>query len=112
ARAHQQIIALLGPGLAVSEYHDKVDDIMKAALADLGLLKKPKDYRTYFPHAISHGLGVDVHDALGQPKEFQENMVITVEPGIYIPEEGIGVRIEDDTLITKDGAENLSSSLA
>ncbi|HRQ86910.1 MAG TPA: Xaa-Pro aminopeptidase, partial [Candidatus Saccharibacteria bacterium] len=111
ARAHQQIIALLGPGLAVAEYHDKVDNIMKAALADLGLLKKPKDYRTYFPHAISHGLGVDVHDALGQPTEFQENMVLTVEPGIYIPEEGIGVRIEDDILITKDGVENLSSSL-
>lgn len=111
AKAHQQIIALLAPGLSVEEYHDKVDGIMKASLSNLGLLKNPKDYRKYFPHAISHGLGVDVHDALGHPTEIKEGMVLTVEPGIYIPEEGIGVRIEDDILITKDGTENLSSSL-
>ena len=110
--AHHKIIDLLEPGLSVEEYHEKVDDIMKTALVELGLLKKPKDYRTYFPHAISHGLGVDVHDALGGPTNFKEGMVLTVEPGIYIPEEGLGVRIEDDILITKTGTENLSSSLA
>lgn len=110
--AHRQIIALLKPGLSVVEYHEKVDAIMKEKLQDLGLLNKPDDYRKYFPHAISHGLGIDVHDSLGQPTAFQEGMVLTVEPGIYIPEEKIGVRIEDDILITKDGHENLSAALA
>lgn len=109
--AHQEIISLLKPGLPVLEYHQKVDEIMKQKLTELGLLKKPEDYRKYFPHAISHGLGIDVHDALGRPTEFKEGMVLTVEPGIYIPEEGIGVRIEDDILITKDGHENLSAAL-
>lgn len=85
---------------------------MKGKLKDLGLLKKPEDYRRYFPHAVSHGLGIDVHDSLGRPTEFQTGMILTVEPGIYIPEEGIGVRIEDNILITKTGHENLSAGLS
>jgi Xaa-Pro aminopeptidase len=109
--AHKEIISLLKPGLSVVEYQEKVDEIMKQKLTDLGLLKKPQDYRKYFPHAISHGLGIDVHDALGRPEKFEEGMVLTVEPGIYIPEEGIGVRIEDDILITRSGHENLSAAL-
>lgn len=109
--AHKEIISLLKPGLRVAEYHEKVDKIMKEKLTELGSLEKPSDYRKYFPHAISHGLGIDVHDALGQPTEFLEGMVLTVEPGIYIPEAGIGVRIEDDILITKNGHENLSAAL-
>jgi len=109
--AHREIIALLKPGLSIEVYAEKVDEIMKSALSELGLLKSPTDYRKYFPHAISHGLGIDVHDSLGRPSEFLEGMVMTVEPGIYIPEEGIGVRIEDDILITRDGHENLSAAL-
>ena len=57
------------------------------------------------------GLGIDVHESLGGPDVFKAGMVLTVEPGIYIPEEGIGVRIEDDILITKTGHENLSAAL-
>lgn len=110
-RAHHQIIALLGPGVNVKQYSDDVDVIMHAALDRLGLLKQESDYRKYFPHAISHGLGIDVHDSLGAPTEFKPGMVLTVEPGIYIPEEGIGVRIEDDILITETGHENLSEQL-
>ena len=110
--AHLKIIDLLKPGLSVQEYHEEVDVIMKAALSSLGLLKIDKDYRRYFPHAVSHGLGIDVHDSLGGPDVFKAGMVLTVEPGIYIPEEGIGVRIEDDILITEIGHENLSKSLS
>lgn len=111
-KAHHAIIALLGPGKSVKEYHEKVDQIMKSALDSLGLLNTPEDYRKYFPHAVSHGLGIDVHDSLGAPTHFKPGMVLTVEPGIYIPEEGIGVRIEDDILITEDGVENLSGALS
>ncbi len=109
--AHHKIIALLKPDLRIEEYSKSVDEIMKTALENLGLLKSPNDYRRYFPHAISHGLGIDVHDSLGSPEKFSVGMVLTVEPGIYIPEEGIGVRIEDNILITKDGHENLSAHL-
>jgi Xaa-Pro aminopeptidase len=110
--AHHQIVRLLGPGVSVKEYNNSVDDIMRQALSSLDLLKTEDDYRTYFPHAISHGLGLDVHDALGRPDVFQPGMVLTVEPGIYITEEGIGVRIEDDILITDTGYENLSAGLS
>lgn len=113
--AQQAIIALLKPDLGVEEYQNEVDEIMKTELLSLGLMKDKDDtksYRRYFPHAISHGLGIDVHDSLGGPRVFREGMVLTVEPGIYIPEEKIGVRIEDDILITKTGYRNLSGKLS
>lgn len=110
--AQREIIALLRPGLLIAEYHDRVDEIMRKTLLSLNLLHEDADYRKYFPHAISHGLGIDVHDSLGGPSEFAPGMVITVEPGIYISEESIGVRIEDDILITDKGHENLSARLS
>lgn len=110
-KAHHQIIELIKPGLSFKEYNAHVDTIMKQALHSLNLLRTDDDYRTYFPHAISHGLGIDVHDSLGGYESLQPGMVLTVEPGIYIPEEGIGVRIEDDILVTDFGNENLTSML-
>lgn len=113
--AHVEIINLLKPDYSVEQYHRDVDLIMSETLLGLGLMNDAKDeknYRKYFPHAISHGLGVDAHDSLGAPRFFQPNMVLTVEPGIYIPEEGIGVRLEDDILITATGNNNLSGRLS
>jgi Xaa-Pro aminopeptidase len=113
-RAHTQIIALIRPGLRTADYHQSVDMIMQTALVNLGLMATMDDvaaYRTYFPHAISHGLGIDVHDSLGQATEFVPGMILTVEPGIYISDESIGIRIEDDILVTDDGAINLSAAL-
>ncbi|MFZ1250020.1 MAG: aminopeptidase P N-terminal domain-containing protein [Candidatus Microsaccharimonas sp.] len=114
-KAHRQIIKLIMPGVSLREYQNKVDVIMKNALISVGLLKSKSDdktYRHYFPHAVGHGLGIDVHESLGGFETFQVGMVLTVEPGIYIPEEAIGVRIEDDILVTKTGHENLSVSLS
>lgn len=113
--AQQQIISLLSPDLPVEQYQRDVDEIMIDALMSLGLMHDRTDqktYRKYFPHAISHGLGIDPHDALGGPRTLLPNMVLTVEPGIYIPEEGIGARIEDDILITEKGHTNLSGRLS
>ncbi len=113
--AHHEIVALLRPGLDIREYHGQTDKIMIKVLMGLGLMSQVDDkdaYRTYFPHAISHGLGLDTHDSLGGPQYFQPGMVLTVEPGIYIPKEGIGVRIEDDILITTSGHDNLSGKLS
>jgi len=113
--AQTRIISLLSPNLSVEQYQHEVDSVMVEALLSLGLMSSSRDlelYRRYFPHAISHGLGVDVHDSLGVPKYLQPGMVLTVEPGIYIPEEGIGVRVEDDILITQNGYMNLSARLS
>lgn len=114
-RAHRQIIKLIFPEQNVAHYFAEVDRIMKRTLLELNLLKTLDDnetYRRYFPHSVSHGLGIDVHDSLGAPDFFQVGMVLTVEPGIYIPEEGIGIRIEDDILVTTKGNTNLSGSLS
>lgn len=113
-QAQRDIIKLLGPELTIEEYQQSVDRIMGEAMASLGLGDAGEEtmIRSYMPHAISHGLGVDVHDSLGAPKQFAEGMVLTVEPGIYLPKEHFGVRIEDDILITKHGAQNLSGALS
>lgn len=107
--AQKQIIELIKPGANVREYSEKSDAIMKKTIATLGL---KGDFRKYYPHAISHGLGIDVHDSLGAPTVFGPGMVLTVEPGIYIASENIGVRIEDDILVKADGVENLSGRLS
>lgn len=111
-QAQQQIIDLIMPGGSVKEYLQSSDEIMKQALASVGLMDDTAAFHRYFPHAVSHGLGVDVHDSLGAPEVFAPGMVLTVEPGIYIPEEAIGVRIEDDILVTDTGNRNLSGRLS
>lgn len=110
--AHHQIINLIEPLKPVEEYQKDVDSIMSEALRSIGLAHDETGVRRYMPHAVSHGLGIDVHDSLGAPKHLIEGMVLTVEPGIYIPEEKIGVRIEDDILVTATGRKNLSARLS
>lgn len=97
------------PGLGFVEYQKQVDGIMEMALRKLKL--DPEKLHEYMPHAVGHGLGIDVHDMLAGYDSLQPGMVLTVEPGIYLPDEGIGVRIEDDILITETGHRNLSASL-
>ncbi|MGB7393066.1 MAG: M24 family metallopeptidase, partial [Pricia sp.] len=97
------------PGRAASK-------VVAEGLLRLGIISSEEGARTYFPHGTSHYLGLDVHDK-GTFQAFKPNTVITVEPGIYIPEGsdcdkkwwGIAVRIEDDILIAEDGPVNLSA---
>jgi Xaa-Pro aminopeptidase len=65
----------------------------------------------YFTHGVSHHIGLEVHDSADNAAQLKEGMVISVEPGIYIPDEAIGVRIEDVVLVTKDGARVMSGAL-
>jgi Xaa-Pro aminopeptidase len=108
--AQEACIELLKPGVLFKEYDEKCEQIMKQALEKLGL--STDRYREYFPHAMGHGLGVDVHDPMGGYDSLRPGMVMTVEPGIYIRDEAIGVRIEDDILITDTGHKNLSAALS
>jgi Xaa-Pro aminopeptidase len=112
--AQAAIIDVLKPGLSLEAYQKHVDTTVKQAMIELNIIASPNDeegYRHHMPHSVSHGLGVDVHDSLGRPRELQPGMILTVEPGIYLADEGIGVRIEDDILITETGYRNLSAKL-
>ncbi len=114
-RMHEYAFGLLRGGIPAKEYMQKAYQKVGEELKDLGLIDTIKMDQTsvfkYMPHAVSHGLGVDVHDPLGRPETLKESMVMTVEVGVYIPQEGIGVRIEDDVRITNDGAVNMSKRL-
>ncbi|KYG71432.1 Xaa-Pro aminopeptidase [Roseivirga ehrenbergii] len=113
--AQEQAIQMAKPGVSMAEMGNLAKDIINKGLAKLGIIESENTPNRYFPHGLSHHIGLDVHDK-GPRGPLQENMVITVEPGIYIPDGskcdpkwwGIAVRIEDDILITKDGSELLS----
>ncbi|HEX6462460.1 MAG TPA: aminopeptidase P N-terminal domain-containing protein [Candidatus Saccharimonadales bacterium] len=110
---HDEAIKLIHPGIKPTELVQQVDVLMMDTLKQLGLIKRrsQKELRKRFPHAVGHGLGLDAHESLGRFETFQEGMVLTVEPGIYVEEKGFGVRTENDILITKNGARNLSGGL-
>ncbi len=113
-RVQKHAFGLLKPGVKVREYEAKVDAQMAKELKALGLLDDESDkkkLKKYYPHLASHFLGLDTHDAADYDLPLEPWMVLTVEPGIYIPEEGIGVRIEDDVLVTAGGIEVLSKDL-
>ena len=113
ADVQQYAYGLLKPGVLLADYEQEVETYMGEKLRELGLIKtiEREQVRKYYPHAASHHLGLNVHDVDMHDRALEENMVITVEPGIYIPEEGIGVRIEDDVRITDAGIEILTRAL-
>src|SRR5476651_1663036 len=111
---------MLVAGTIWNEYHDEVGKIMTGELISLGLLTKhdvekqdPKMplYKKYFMHGTSHHLGLDVHDFASRYKPFEVGNILTCEPGIYIPEEGLGIRIENNILITTDGNIDLMADI-
>lgn len=112
-RVHAFALSLLKPGVMLRDYEKTVRENMKKELLSLGLsaTEDSKAHLKYYPHLTSHFLGIDVHDSGDYDAPLTANTVITVEPGIYIQEEGTGVRIEDDILITKDGYINLSAGV-
>lgn len=111
-RVKNEATKLLVPGTIWKEYHKEVGKIMTSELLGLGLLDKSdvqnenKDwpaYKKYFMHGTSHHIGLDTHDYGELKTPMKPNMVFTVEPGIYIPDEGFGIRIEDDVVIQETG---------
>lgn len=111
---------LLKPGAVSAEYEKKMALLVEAELIKLGLLKKEEVksqdpekplYKKYFMHGTAHFIGLDVHDVGLYTRPFESGMVLTCEPGIYIPEEGIGCRLENDYLITQTGNLNLTAAM-
>jgi Xaa-Pro aminopeptidase len=104
---------LLIPGTIMAEYHKQVGHLMEAQLVNLGLISMEEiktqnpdwpAYKKYFMHGTSHFLGLDTHDVGLWHEPIQAGMAFTCEPGIYIPEEGLGIRLEDDLVVQETGA--------
>lgn len=119
-RVMKQAKTMLKPGAILADYNKEVGNIMEAELIGLGLLdknevaKQDKDnplYKKYFMHGTSHFLGIDVHDIGNRYAPMQVGNVFTCEPGIYIPEEKLGIRIENDILITENGIVDLMADI-
>jgi Xaa-Pro aminopeptidase len=105
--AQKAVIAAIKPGLPMSDMTKIARDYINSHGKDL----HGNTLGKYLPHGVSHHVGLDVHDASVPQANLAEGMVVTVEPGIYIPEENIGVRIEDVILVTEKGAKVLSAAL-
>ncbi|MBI4510510.1 MAG: Xaa-Pro aminopeptidase [Deltaproteobacteria bacterium] len=132
-RAQEEAIRMTRPGVTIDDIHERTIEILVEGMLELGLLQgtvkeriADGSYRKYYMHRTSHWLGMDVHDAgayltdVGRARPLEEGMVITIEPGLYIPRDdsaapddmrGIGIRIEDDVLVTDDGHRNLTASI-
>jgi Xaa-Pro aminopeptidase len=117
---HQYAAGILKPGISIVDYTEKVGDEATIIFQKIGLLKKAdiknedKDnraYRKYLYHGISHHLGIDVHDLGTRTEPIKAGMVFTIEPGIYIEEEKMGVRIENNFWITKNGNRDLMKNI-
>lgn len=131
-KAQRAALETIKPGATLPAAYKVAASILTEALIDLGVLKgsvadnlKEMSYRPYFMHGLGHWLGLDVHDVgnyqqNGKPRPLQPGMVLTIEPGLYIPADtdcaeeyrGVGIRIEDNILVTADGHQNLTADLA
>jgi len=119
-RVHRAAAKLLRPGVFLADYHKQVGLLMEKELVDLGLITlddiKNQDpnwpaYKKYFMHGTSHYIGLDVHDVGLWHKPISAGNAFTVEPGIYIPEEGLGIRLENDLIITNEGFIDLMTNI-
>jgi Xaa-Pro aminopeptidase len=114
-KAQEEAMKICKPGTPFRQMTVVCREVINKGLAELGIIASETEKHNYFPHGVSHHIGLDVHDRGGP--NLEENNIITIEPGIYIPDNapcdkkwwGIAVRIEDDYLITKDGYDHLSS---
>ena len=117
---HHYAASILKPGISINDYTEKIGDEATVVFQKIGLLKKSqiknedpanRAYRKYLYHGISHHLGLDVHDLGTKTESLRPGMVFTIEPGIYIEEEQMGVRIENNFWITRNGNKDLMKNI-
>jgi Xaa-Pro aminopeptidase len=117
---HNYAKSILKPGISIIDYTEKVGEEATQQFLKIGLLKKTdiknedpenRAYRKYLYHGISHHLGIDVHDLGTRTEPVKAGMVFTIEPGIYIEQEKMGIRIENNVWITKSGNKDLMKNI-
>lgn len=99
------------PGLTLADLNNIAKKALAKGCIEIGLIEKEEEIGKYYFHSVGHSLGLDTHDVWIVDSKLEEGAVITNEPGLYIEEEGIGIRLEDDLLVTKDGCINLSKDI-
>lgn len=109
-KAQSEVIQMMKPGVQFKALNEKCREILAQECIGIGLIKEAGELSKYYYHGVSHYLGLDTHDVGDREAVLEKGMVLTVEPGLYIEEEGIGIRIEDDVLITEDGHDVLSKN--
>ncbi|MEO6456382.1 MAG: M24 family metallopeptidase, partial [Ginsengibacter sp.] len=117
---HQYAASILKPGISIVDYTEKVGDEASAVFQRIGLLNKSdvknedpnnRAYRKFLYHGISHHLGIDVHDLGTRTEPVKAGMLFTIEPGIYIEEEKMGIRIENNYWVTENGNVDLMKNI-
>jgi Xaa-Pro aminopeptidase len=108
---NKKAIEYVKPGITWKELNAFAKDLLATRCIEIGLIEEKEEIKKYYYHSIGHFLGLDVHDVGHYNEVLREGMVLTIEPGLYIKEEGIGIRIEDDVLVTKTGSKNLSKDI-
>ena len=110
--ANREVAKTAKPGMTLKELNEIAKKVLAAGCMKLGLIEKEDEIDTYYMHGVSHHLGIDVHDVTAACNDtLQPGAIITDEPGLYIDEWEIGIRIEDDLLITENGCECLSEAI-
>ncbi len=109
--AQKQVIEMIKPGVTLADLNQATTTLLAEGMLAIGLIENTDDVTKYYMHSVSHFLGMDTHDLGGRNAVLEQGNVITVEPGIYIPEERLGIRIEDDVLVTAEGYCVLSQNI-
>lgn len=110
-RANEEVIKAAKPGIPFARLNEVCKAVLAEGCRELGLIKEDAELSKYYYHGVSHYLGLDTHDVGIREVDLKPGMVLTVEPGLYIEEEKIGIRIEDNIVITETGCEVLSKEI-
>ncbi len=110
-KANEAVAAAARPGITTKDLNDVACRVLAEGLIAMGMIQDASEVKKYYMHGVSHPIGIDVHDISLSGDVLAPGWVISNEPGLYIDEEGIGIRIEDDLLITEDGCEVLSKNI-
>jgi len=110
-KANKDSIEFVKPGITWQELNQFAKNILATECQKIGLIKELSEIDKYYYHNVSHFLGLDVHDVGMYLEPLVPGLVLTIEPGLYVEEEGIGIRIEDNVLVTETGRLNLSESI-
>ena len=109
--ANKGMIDAVKPGMCFKKMNELCREFLSEGMLSIGLIDSQSEVERYYYHGVSHYIGLGIHDVGDTDQPLRANSVLTIDAGVYVAEEGIGMRVEDDVLITEDGSENLSTSI-